>query len=116
MSVLDHFRDAEQRVVERLKELEPAVAEYRELEQVAQRLGVDVGAKGAPRAQPAANGTSATKRRRGRPATAARPTNGASSGRARRRRSVSVPGERAEQLLGLVRARPGVTVAEAGKE
>src|SRR4051812_23475771 len=42
MSVLDQFRDAEQRIAQRLKELEPAVAEYRELEVVAQRLGIDV--------------------------------------------------------------------------
>src|SRR4051794_41882038 len=41
VSVLDQFRDAEQRVARRLKELEPAVAEYRELEEVAQRLGLD---------------------------------------------------------------------------
>ena len=43
MSVLDQFRDAEQRVAERLKELAPAVAEYRELEVVARRLGIDPG-------------------------------------------------------------------------
>jgi uncharacterized membrane protein len=40
-SVLDQFRTAEQRVAERLRELEPLVEEYRELEQVAQRLGLD---------------------------------------------------------------------------
>jgi len=40
VSVLDDFRAAEQRVAQRLKELAPAVAEYRELEAVAQRLGI----------------------------------------------------------------------------
>jgi hypothetical protein len=50
VSVLDDFRAAEQRVAQRLKELEPAVAEYRELEAVAQRLGID---SGAPDAEPA---------------------------------------------------------------
>jgi DNA primase len=118
MSVLDQFRDAEQRVVERLKELEPAVTEYRELEQLAQRLGVDLGATEAPRVQPAANGTSATKRRarRSRSATASkRPTNDATGEGARRRRPTAAPGQRAEQLLALVRERPGITVADAGK-
>jgi hypothetical protein len=41
VSVLDDLRAAERRVAERLKELEPAVAEYRELETVARRLGID---------------------------------------------------------------------------
>src|SRR4051812_43881975 len=119
MSVLDQFRDAEQRVVERLKELEPAVTEYRQLEQVAQRLGVDVGAKDAAGAQPAANGTSTTKprRRRSRSAAPAKsPTNGATGRPARRRHSAAAAGQRGEQLLALVRTRPGITVAEAGKE
>src|SRR4051794_18433257 len=119
MSVLDQFRDAEQRVIERLKELEPAVTEYRELEEVAQRLGVDLGATEPPRAQPAANGTSTTKRtaRRSRSATTSKgSTNGATGGRARRRRPTAARGQRAEQLLALVRERPGITVADAGKE
>ena len=118
MSVLDQFRDAERRVVDRLKELEPAVTEYRELEQVAQRLGVDLGATEAPRAQPAANRTSTTKprARRSRSATTSkRATNGVTGGRAGRRRPAAAPGQRAEQLLGLVRERPGITVADAGK-
>src|SRR3954447_1205169 len=119
MSVLDQFRDAEQRVVERLKELEPAVTEYRELEQVAQRLGVDLGATEALGAQPVANGSSTTGRaaRRSRSATTSkRPTNGATGRRAGRRRPTASPGQRAEQLLALVRQRPGITVADAGKE
>jgi hypothetical protein len=112
MSVLDQFRDAEQRVVERLKELEPAVTEYRQLEQVAQRLGVDLGATEAPRAQPGAK----PRARRSRSATTSKPpTNGATGRRARRRRPTAAPGQRAEQLLALVRQRPGITVADAGK-
>jgi predicted ArsR family transcriptional regulator len=35
---------------------------------------------------------------------------------ARARRGNAAPGQRGEQLLALVRERPGVTVAEAGKE
>lgn len=40
MSVLDQFRTAEERVAERLGRLKPFVEEYRELEQVARRLGL----------------------------------------------------------------------------
>ena len=115
MSVLDHFRDAEQRVIERLQELEPAVTEYRELEQVAQRLGVDVAAKDAPATEAAANGTRTTKTRPRRSRSSS-PSKPATTGAARRRRSAAPPGQRAEQLLALVRTRPGITVAEAGKE
>ena len=42
MSVLDQFRTAEEQVAKRLRELKPLVAEYHELEHVAQRLGLSV--------------------------------------------------------------------------
>lgn len=42
MSVLDQFRTAEEQVAKRLRELKPLVAEYHELEQVAQRLGLSL--------------------------------------------------------------------------
>jgi hypothetical protein len=122
VSVLDQFRDAEQRVAQRLKELEPAVAEYRELEEVAQRLGIDVSSTAPARAArtrrrkasaaPAkANGASAPApgRRRTAPVKAASAT---PTARGRRRKA---RGRRDEQLLALVRERPGLTVAEAGK-
>src|SRR3954465_1761820 len=81
VSVLDQFRDAEKRVAQRLKELEPAVAEYRDLEVVAQRLGIDTSATAPARAArtrrrkasaaPAeANGAAAPARRRPRNAPA----------------------------------------------
>jgi len=123
VSVLDQFRDAQERVAQRLKELEPAVAEYRELEVVAQRLGIDVSS-GAP-ARPArtrrrkssaapakANGASppARRRRRTAPGKATRATPAKVDGRGR-----AAPGQRDEQLLALIRERPGITVAEAGK-
>jgi transposase len=128
VSVLDDFRAAEQRVAKRLKELEPAVAEhrklepavaeYRELEAVAQRLGIDTAAVTAegPPAAPARR-TSRTRRARAaattksatpKTATARKPRSGS------RRRAAS--GGREQQLLELVRARPGVTVREAGTE
>ena len=114
MSVLDEFRDAEKRVAQRLKELEPAVAEYRELEAVAKRLGIsDVAmAQPAPAAKPAP-----TRRRSGR-----KQTPGAAKASATqkpvppRSRSNSRPGQREQQVLELVRGRPGITVREVGNE
>jgi hypothetical protein len=113
VSVLDHFRDAEQRVARRLKELEPAVAEYRELEEVAQRLGI------APAKTATQTPTKRATSRRKPPRTRATGTATASSpakGAARRSRSTARPGQRGEQLIELVRARPGITVRDAGKE
>jgi hypothetical protein len=103
VSVLDEFRAAEQRVAQRMKELEPAVAEYRELEIVAQRLGIDVPAATPPR----------TTRRRRRKSSATDAGRNATGGARRTRRTQ--PGKRDDQLLALVRERPGVTVAEAAK-
>ena len=115
MSVLEQFIDAEQRVAKRLKELEPMVAEYRELESIAQRLGIDGVAR-----DKADSATASTRSRRRTRRTAATPardsrkeTSGATGRRSRAQRRA--PGLREQQLLGLVRARPGITVAEAGK-
>ena len=41
MSLLDRLKKLEADVAKRLRELEPAVREYRELEKVAQRLGIE---------------------------------------------------------------------------
>ena len=114
MSVLDQFRDAEERVAQRLKELEPAVAEYRELEAVAQRLGIE------PASAPPA-GKRASTRRKGTRARVAKPaatpaTSSSGKAEVRRSRSNARPGQRGEQLIELVRARPGITVRDAGKE
>ena len=118
MSVLDQFRDAEQRVSERLRELAPAVAEYRELEVVACRLGIDRGViDGQSRPAAGRGRRSGTTRPRGRKrATAGRAKSAAGGGapRAGRSRTNAAPGQRADQLMALVRARPGVTVREAG--
>jgi hypothetical protein len=104
VSVLDDFRDAEKRVAQRLKELEPAVAEYRELETVAQRLGIEVPAAAPARA-------TRTRRRRS-PATPAQRNGGTRPARGRR---PTQPGKREEQLLALIRKQPGITVREAGE-
>jgi transcriptional regulator with GAF, ATPase, and Fis domain len=115
MSVLDQFRDAEQRVAQRLKELEPAVAEYRELEAVAQRLGLN-GTTAEPSARPARRtGTARASRARAKRATGDGQSASTGQRGPRRSRRGAAPGQREEQLLALVRERPGITVADAGK-
>jgi hypothetical protein len=123
VSVLDDLRAAESRVAARLKELRPAVDEYRELEAVAERLGIDVSP--APATKPAP-----VRRTRRSPRKSAKTTPG-STDRSRspdapvagvraktssRRRAIARPGQRGEQLVELVRARPGITVRQAGGE
>jgi len=113
VSVLDDLRAAEQRVAERLRELEPSVAEYREVRDVADRLGISADAAPTP---VAATRRATTRRRasrsarRSKPATAtkapAKPAGPARAG----------SGQRGQQLVELVRARPGITVREAGAE
>jgi hypothetical protein len=106
VSVLDDLRDAEKRVAQRLQELEPAVAEYRELETVAQRLGIEV-----PTAAPA---PALAPRPRRRP-SAARTSQGNGRTRATGGRGRTQPGQREKQLLALIRKQPGITVREAGQ-
>ena len=114
MSVLDQFHDAEQRVAQRLKELEPAVAEYRELEEVARRLGIDTADRAAKPARQARPRRASKPARKG--TTATSEPSAAAKKRTRARRGNAASGQRGEQLLALVKQRPGVTVAEAGKE
>ncbi len=48
MSVLNELCELESRVRSRLSELGPLVDEYRELEKVAQRLGIETNAANPP--------------------------------------------------------------------
>src|SRR4051812_12065881 len=103
MTVFDQLQDLESRVVTRLRELHPLVAEYRDLEKVARRLGINVGEPGSPK-----------------PASRSRGKRPSGSGRARSRKSTSrraatPPGQRQAQLLEVIRKQPGITVREAGK-
>jgi hypothetical protein len=100
VSVIDELKGLEDRVAQRMTELRPLVDEYRELEQVAQRLGVT---------PPAAADTPSPRRRSRRRARPAAPA--PSSARARARSN-----GRRDQLLAIVKARPGVTVREVGAE
>ena len=112
MSVIDELKGLEDRVAQRMVELRPLVDEYRELEQVAQRLGVS---------PPAATDSPAPRRRRAqRRARAgtgsARPAS--RTAKAARTTSETAPAAngRREQLLEMVKARPGITVREVGAE
>jgi hypothetical protein len=113
--------DVRQQVVRRLEELEPLMAEYRELEQIAERLGVsrtsdEVASRRSSRsrtrvparakASPAADGQAPTTSRR------------RSTGRRRTgsRRNTAAPGSRQQDVLRLVNERPGISVPELGKE
>ena len=97
MSVIDELKGLEDRVARRMTELRPMVDEYRELEQVAQRLGVTPTAApdGAPRPR--------RSRRRARSSASANAGGSRSNGRR-------------DQLLAMVKARPGITVREIGTE
>jgi hypothetical protein len=99
VSVIDELKGLEDRVARRMKELRPLVDEYRELEQVAARLGVSPpGNADAPSAP--ARSRSAGRRAR---------TASAAGGRAR-------SNGRRDQLLAMVKERPGITVREVGTE
>ena len=99
MSVLDEIRAVEERVARRLQELEPLVAEYHELQQVARRLGLETGraqdgAASAPRPWTTAPTASAPPR----PPKARRDATG-----------------RQEAVLSLVREHPGIPVTELSR-
>jgi hypothetical protein len=141
VSVLDQFRTAEEQVAKRLRELKPLVAEYQELEHVAQRLGLSVS-NDAPAAGPRPPASAKPARRRRRTAkTAARsaaskrdgsadggtakaavaatparparsPQSSSGNGRAGSRRAA----RRQQDVLRLVKQRPGITVSEIAKE
>lgn len=108
MPVLDQLRDLEQKVAKRLGELEPLVAEYQELQQVAQRLGIEREAAAASAASPSSRQT------RRRATSARKPTGRRPTGR--RRRSAAAPGSRQADVVRLVTERPGITVPELGRE
>lgn len=93
-------------IEKRLRELEPAVEEHRQLQEAAAALrGVDGSA-----ASPATPSTRSMRRRRSSSSSAS--TSGGSGRRGRPRGS----GKRAQQALALVNSRPGITIPELAKE
>ena len=109
MSVLDELSDLRQRAEDRLKELEPLVAEYQQLQAVLAKLGTDDLAARAV-AKPASRRRSTKTTTRARKATARR-----SSGGSRRRRAAA-PGSREADVVRLVGERPGISVPEVARE
>jgi DNA-binding Lrp family transcriptional regulator len=96
VSVIEDLKGLEDRVARRMKELRPLVDEYRELEQVAERLGVSPSATAdTPRRPRRTSGRARTN--------SARPARAGTNGRR-------------DQLLAMVKARPGITVREVGTE
>jgi transposase len=96
VSVIDDLKGLEDRVARRMTELRPLVDEYRELEQVAKRLGVT----------PPTAADTPRRSRRTRSRSQAKPA----TSRANRSNG------RRDQLLEVVKARPGITVREVGTE
>ena len=103
VSVIQELKGLEDRVTQRLAELRPLVDEYRELEQVAQRLGLS---ENAVAARPAARRSGA---RRSRSVRSTSVTAAATRPSARRG-----AGGRRDQLLAVVNEQPGITVREVG--
>ena len=107
MSLIEEVRNVEERVLARLHELEPLVAEHRELSKLAERLGLDSKAAAAPAkrqdAPPARKQPARTKKAR----------SSRSAARAQPRRSATT---RDRQVLAAVQATPGVTVAEVARQ
>jgi len=139
VSVLDQFLTAEQGVAKRLRELKPLVDEYYALEQVAQRLDLDVdddaavrddqrsaspaSAQGRPQGAKTKARSAASTREESGGAPAQRSAARASARRARARRSGRRGGpgsnrgsRRQQDVLRIVNQRPGITVRELGEE
>jgi hypothetical protein len=173
MSLLDQLHALEQQIQRRLRELGPLVAEYRDLEKVAQRLGLkrdddatDAAAAEAaepaparkPAAQPRAKRAARTRSSKrapvrkpkakataepaaaatepptstaastpepapaskAKPAAASTPKRTSARRASRkpraRKRPAAAPGQRQQDVLRLVRERPGITVAELATE
>jgi len=101
--VSDFLKTKREEIAARLRELEPLVAEYRQLEAAAAALAGLPGAARAPRPVAAAT---ATRTRTTRTARARKPASGGRRGRPRG------SGTRALQTLELVKSKPGITIPE----
>ena len=110
MSVIDELKGLEERVAQRMQELRPLVDEYQELEQVAQRLGVSPRDR-ADTSTPARRSSRRKGSTRRSAATTRASTATSAQATSRGRRN-----GRRDQLLSMVKARPGITVREVGTE
>jgi hypothetical protein len=104
--VSDFLEQKRKEIAERMRELEPLIEEYRQLEAASSALA------GVPAAAATAGTPSVSRRTRpARPRTASE-ANGAAKRRGRPRGS----GTRARQALELVGSRPGITIPEMASE
>lgn len=115
MTVLDDLKAVEQRLTARLDELRPALEEYRELEAAARRLGIDVDPAASTARRSAAKPSTSTRPRRSATRRAA-PTRAKRTAPTRAKGASSRPGQRRDQVLALIVARPGISVPDIGKE
>lgn len=104
--MVDFLDEKRKEIDARLQELRPLVDEYNRLEKAASALaGVGAGAGNGS----SASGSGRRRRSAGRPrAAASAPSSGGGARRGRPRGS----GTRGKQALELVRAKPGITIAE----
>jgi hypothetical protein len=105
--VSDFLKEKRDEIATRLRELQPLVEEYQQLEAAAAALA---GLPGATRPRAGAAATRATRATRRTPARPARARRAASGGGRRGRPRGS--GTRALQTLELVKAKPGITIPE----
>lgn len=107
MSLVDEARAVRERIAARLRELEPLVAEYNELQKVAAEMGVQahepISAAAVTSEEPRQRPTPGTERPR-RTTSAAKAVPPVASGNANN--------ELAQRVLEVVRKQPGKTVAE----
>ena len=132
MSLLEELRAVEGRIIARLGELRPAVEEYEELQRIASQLGIgaDVG-RSTPERRPLApvpkpaRSTTAKARRvpATKPRTRVRRSGGVDTAPAgggttdRHSGGTRAKGaERRQQVIELIRARPGITVPDVSQE
>lgn len=107
MSLVDEAREVRERIVARLRELEPLVAEYNELQKIAGEMGIDSD----ERAPSAATKTRAAREKRPRATRQPRRTKGAGK-RASSPEAEGGNDEFAQRMLEAVRDQPGRTVAD----
>jgi hypothetical protein len=112
VSVLDDLHKLEKRIDARLAELEPLVEEYQQLQRAAERFGFAVDPQRSPVAQTTRGRPGKAKPRR---STTVPPKQRAAQVGSSRRRpggTQATGRERRERVLGLIRERPGITVPD----
>lgn len=108
--MVDFLDEKRKEIDARLQELRPLVDEYNRLEKAASALA-GVGGSGSGSGNGASAGSTSSRRRRGASRPRAAASSSSSSGGARRGRPRG-SGTRGKQALELVKAKPGISIAE----